>query len=246
MPHTASITRSQFEHWAQAVFLTSKTPSVRALAKASGISKSTISYQLNADSIPASSIVKISRGLNRSPLEDLATFQGLETLAAPSTLPTTAELLTLISPRDILLETARRLGVSYTNWQIDHFIPHADCWAAWFKTAAPAATYAAIRELIGISDTQIAKNHKEGNWSIEHIALMSQKFSFNPQLALVVSGSLNFREAGLSPTIRQEALAAATDEELQHRNESLAPSLADRMNRSIESEPKHVILDVLG
>lgn len=246
MPHTATITRSQFEYWAQAALQTAKPPSVRALAKVSGISKSTLSYQLNADSIPAASIIKISRGIGSSPLQDLASFPGYENLLISNVSPSRQELLALISPRDILLETARRLGVRYTHWDIDDFKAGKEYWGPWFKTAAPTATYSALRDLVGISDTQIAKNHKEASWSIEHMALMSQKFHFSIQLALAVSGSLSFREAELSPNIRQDALASATDEELQHRNELLATSLAEKMNKPTESEPKHVVLDLLG
>lgn len=247
MPQAATISRSQFEQWATVALGTAKTPSVRALAKVSGISKSTLSYQLNADAIPASSVIQISRGLGASPLDDLATFPGFESLLETAKEPTTAELLTLISPRDLLLEAARRLGTHYTNWQLDTFTPGKTYWGAWFKTAAPRATYAALRDLIGISETQIAKNHKEAAWSVEHLALMSQNFAFSAQMALVVSGSLTFHEVGLSPDIREAALADASDEDLQFRIEKLAASLAEKMNTaSIKSEPKHVILDVLG
>ncbi|WP_237218706.1 hypothetical protein [Rothia nasimurium] len=247
MPHTASISRSQFEQWATAALRTSKVPSVRALAKVSGISKSTLSYQLNADAIPASSVIQVSRGIGGSPLADLGSFPGFEQLLEPVQAPSTAELLALVSPRDLLLEAARRLGTEFAHWQMDEFTPGKTYWSPWFKTAAPRATYSAVRELIGISETQIAKNHKEGNWSVEHLALMSQAFDFNALMALVVSGNLTFQEVDLSPTIRQQALADASDEDLQFRIEKLVPSLAEKMNTSsIDCEPKHVILDVLG
>lgn len=247
MQGAATITRSDFEQWAQATLGTPKTPSLRTLAKISGISKSTLSYQLNTGTIPATTIIKISRGIGSSPLKDLTTFEGFEKLLDTAT-PTTAEILALISPRDLLLEAARRLGAQYTGWHIDRFTPGKTYWSQWFKAAAPDATYAALKELIGISETQIAKNHREAGWSVEHLVLMSRTFNFNAAVALVVSGNLTFQEVGLPPTIRETALADASDEELQLRIEKIATSLAEKMNpsSSIKSEPKYVVLDVLG
>lgn len=246
MPAPVTITRSEFEWWAQDAMGLRKPPSVRALAKVSGISKSTLSYQLNAGSVPAASVIKISRGLGNSPLEDLASFAGFEGLQLPAAPPTQAELLTLISPRDILLESARRLGVQIDSWQIDDFLPGKSVWSPWFKTVAPKATYAAVKGLVGISETQIANNHRESSWSVEQLALMGQEFDFSIPMALVVSGNLNFCEVGLSPNIRQAALVEASDEELQARSEKVTASLAETIRKSVEDRPKHVILEYLG
>lgn len=244
MPQLATITRSQFEQWVQGAFEVTKVPSVRAISKVSGISKSTLSYQLNADFIPAQNIIKISRGIGKPPRHELSQFRGLELYRQPMRSPADAELLALVPPGDVLVEGARRLGAVFLDWQPGVLRAGQDAWADWFKVAAPNVSSAALQEITGFSSPQVSKHQKEATWSIEHIALMSQTLGFDAVFALAVSGNLTYEEAGLSPDIAPATLANFADDELQKRTSTIAKSLANTIGRTKVSETTHAFLEL--
>lgn len=239
------IPRSGFEGWLKAVLETEKIPSLRSISKSSGISKSTLSYQLNSDTIPAATILKISRGLDLSPTKELSKFKGFEPLNESSAfLP--KEILPLIAAKDIYLESALRLGADIPAVNLSPIDQGgADIWSSWFKAAAPNATYAALKNLIGISETQIARNNREAAWSVEQIIAMAQVFSFSPVLGLAAAGSITFNEAGLTLDARTQALRQASNEDLQAWVQVIAPSLTSDIKQN-ESTLRNAIIENLG
>lgn len=239
------IPRSGFEGWLKAVLETEKIPSLRSISKSSGISKSTLSYQLNSDTIPAATILKISRGLGLSPTKELSKFKGFERLNESSGfLP--KDLLPLIAAKDIYLESALRLGAEIPAVNLTPIAQGGeDIWSSWFKAAAPNATYAALKNLIGISETQIARNNREAAWSVEQIIAMAQVFSFSPVLGLAAAGSITFNEAGLTLDARTQALRQVSNEDLQTWVQVIAPSLTSDIKQN-ESTLRNAIIENLG
>lgn len=241
----APITRTDFEQWVARAFNEVKTPSVRKIAKTAGISKSRLSYQLTANQIDSHIIIEISRGLHRHPLIDLSLFNGYQRLAEKPKTPNTEELLALISNRDIYAEIARRLGLEPATKKLDA-TTKSQTWHAWFKQAAPKASYADLKELTGISQAMIARNHNAGNWSIEQILSMADRYNINPHLGLVAAGKITFSEAGYSDTLAEHTLSEATAEQLQLRLEKISTSLAQNIEDHAERELTHAVVEYLA
>lgn len=240
-----AIDRATFEQWVTNAFKTSNTPSVRKVAKIGGISKSTLSYQLTTNAIDPRNIIAIARGQSLNPLHQLCTFAGYESLKNKPKPLNVPEVLSLIHNRDIYAEIARRFHLGIEEKKLDP-VAKENTWYSWFKTAAPNATYANLKEITGISQSMVTRNHQAANWSIEQLIAISHALNLSPHIALVASGNLTLREAGYSATTKEQALAAATNQELQSRLEKIAPNLAQNLEQHLESEITHAIVEHLA
>lgn len=239
------ITRTDFEQWVAHACNKVNTPSVRKVAKIAGVSKSRLSYQLTANQIDSHIIIEVSRGLHRQPLKDLSLFSGYQSLAEKPRTPKTEELLTLVSNRDIYAEISRRLGLEPAAKKLDT-TTKSQTWHAWFKQAVPKASYAELKELTGVSQAMIARNHSAGNWSIEQILSMASHYNFSPHLGLVAAGKITFGEAGYPDTLAERTLSAASAEQLQFRLEKIATSLAQDIEDYTERELTHAVVEYLA
>lgn len=245
MVENIGISRVEFEHWAQKVFNLPKTPSVRAIAKVSGISKSTISYQMNSDALAASSVIKISRGLGLSPLDELLDFQGFSFIKGVSSSPSLNDLLMVVPHQNIFVEAARRLGFSIPGWEVTESSLSSENWISWFKSAAPDVTYSDIKKVTGLSEAQIGKNQRSASWDIESISLMGSVFSFNIPFSLGVCGHLSLNEIGIHDQDLKYALVNSSNDEIIQRIKQILPHFSDLAENSKDGL-KSTFLDHLG
>lgn len=239
------ISRASFERWAQVAFGETKSPSIRKIAKIGGISKSRLSYQLNADTVDPRIIIAISRGLSLNPKEQLSLFTGYEQLVKPPAIPTAEEILALVSFRDLLTAITHRLGIHTIPKDLD-MPPSSSTWSSWFKAAASGITYAQIREATGLSQTMISKYQQSAGWGIEEIIQISQAFGLNLHMALVAAGDLTLNESGLPPLLREKILKSASDETLQDQLEKRASSLVQIIRNQNEEDLENELRERMG
>ncbi|MEV7801172.1 hypothetical protein AB0O14_18980 [Microbacterium foliorum] len=239
------ITRASFEAWVASIFNDLKTPSLRKIAKIANISKSRLSYQLTADSVDPRIVISVARELELSPLVELSKFPGYESLGGKVAEAKPSEVLAFISHRDIYAEIGRRLRLDIKPKDLD-VLPPAEIWYSWFKIVAPSATQSEIKEITGASVSMISRNHQAASWDIGQILIIAKSLGISPQMSLAASGNLTLSEAGFSPMLREQALKAATDLELQARLEKIASSLASDIGSRNESELAHAIVEHLA
>lgn len=239
------ISRAEFEQWAQRVFVLPKTPSMRAIAKVSGISKSTISYQMNSDAVAAISIVKISRGLGLSPLEELLGFKGFSFVKDTPSMVKRSDLLMLASYQSIFGEAARRLGASVAEEEKDDFSMGSERWVSWFKGVVPQVTYLDISKVTGLSEAQVGNNQRGASWDIENLFLMGSVFSFDIPFSLVLCGYLSLSEIGIFDRDVRCALAESGNDEIAGRIGQILPYFSDLMEE-YKNSVKNAFIDKLG
>lgn len=220
------ITRDRFESWAKEVFRTDKTPSVRTLAATGLIPKSTVAKQLKSNEIDPKFILVIARNLDYSPKQELAKFSGYEILNTPLREPTLEEKLVLTSLPALLTEILIRLQWNPQIQKTD-YPQEPQIWQNWFRLVAPEVTLADCQNALGLSAATISRNHNRGTWGIAPILAMAKSFSLDPNMALIAAGYLEPYEAGYSLTFREDALKAATDEQLRTQLVRIAPHLDD-------------------
>lgn len=245
MVEKIGISRAEFEQWAQRTFALPKTPSIRTIAKVSGISKSTISYQMNSDAVAASSVVKISRGLGLAPLEELFGFRGFSFAKETPSLITRRDLLMLSSYQSIFVEAARRLGASVGAWAADDFSLGSEQWISWFKAVAPQVTYADMSKVTGLSEAQVGNNQRGASWDIENLFLMGSVFSFDIPFSLVLCGYLSLSEIGIFDRDVRFALAESRDDEVMGRIGQVLPHFSELVEES-KNRVKNTFIDKLG
>lgn len=201
---------------------------------AGGFAKSTVAKQLKADDVDPRFIVGISRERDLQPLNELSKFSGYEILRNRPTTPSVEECLTLVGLPDLLVQVTKRFHWKFQKVTSYEYPIAVQTWQPWFKLVAPQATLATCQDVLGLSAAAVSRNHSRANWNIAQVLTMAEAFNFSPQMALVACGILTPYEAGFAYTLREDAVEAATDEQLQVQVIQLAPRIAEMLNHQEE------------
>lgn len=160
-------------------------------------------------------VIQLSRHWGRHPLVELAQFPGYEVLAQPPAPPSTTELLTQIPPELILEETAGRLAEqpsperAMPDWGQ---FPYA--FSSWISAVGPRDYNAAIRSVLGVSDSAVAKKIATPQFKVEETVEVCAALGLNVRLALLILGHITESEAGIEPHLRENALKYSNGEQL--------------------------------
>lgn len=203
------IPATRFEQWAASVFPSdSARYSFSAVARLSGVNRSTLYYQRQAGYIDPSVVLSVSRALGLGPVEELASFDLFRSLSS-ITPPTTPEILSQITVPDLLNEMLSRY----------HQVPQAypseprrklNPVRRWIATYDLRGRYTELAHAIGIkSQTEFSDKITHGRFTIGQIVELAAHAKLNARFGLCVIGAVTLNEAGFRADLREHTLNSA-------------------------------------
>ena len=208
-----------FQHWLHVVAPNASTADI---CRISGIKRTTLAQQLVRGKVAESTLVSISRALNRSPLADLATFDSYAELAGRPQPPTPAELVSQIATMDLLRAVISRSAPAYGGYG-DHGsaltpalgpAPHATSVRNWVDAIDDGELRHRVSDVTGVAPQNYSAQLTANRLSPELAVATARAAGVGSTGGLVATGMLSEAEAGWAPEAKQAALDALSDGEL--------------------------------
>lgn len=209
-----------FQLWLHAVAPAASTADI---CRISGIKRTTLAQQLVRGKVAETTLVSISRALQRSPLRELASFENYAELAGSSRPPTPAELVSQIATMDLLRAVIDRSDSAPGG-------PGADVPAASAPELSPAPHATSVRNWVDAIDDGELRHRVSAATGVapQNYSAQLTANRLSPELAvataraagvgftggLVATGLITEAEAGWPPGARQQALDALSDGDL--------------------------------
>ena len=208
-----------FQLWLHVV-----APSVSTadICRISGIKRTTLAQQLVRGKVAENTLVSISRALKRSPLEDLASFEGYAELARRPQPPTAAELVSQIATMDLLRAVISRSSPAYGGYGDDGSAltpalgpaPHATSVRNWVDAIDDGELRHRVSDATGIAPQNYSAQLTANRLSPELAVATARAAGVGFTGGLVATGLITEAEAGWPPEAKQTALDALSDGEL--------------------------------
>lgn len=208
-----------FQHWLHVVAPNASTADI---CRISGIKRTTLAQQLVRGKVAESTLVSISRALNRSPLADLASFDSYAELAGRPQPPTPAELVSQIATMDLLRAVISRSAPAYGGY--------GDAGSALTPALGPAPHATSVRNWVDAIDDGELRHRVSDTTGVapQNYSAQLTANRLSPELAvataraagvgftggLVATGLLTEAEAGWPAEAKQSALDGLSDGEL--------------------------------
>lgn len=187
----------------------------KKIAEPTQFSLVTVMRQKSKGAMDPQLVLEISRHWGRDPLAELGQFPGYEVLAQPPVPPTTMEALTQIPPELILDETRARLAEEpQAGQQMPAWGQFPYAFSSWISAVGPRDYNAAIRSVLGVSDSAVAKKITTPQFKVNEAVDVCRGLKLNVRLALLILGHITENEAGFEPDLRAKALKYSSGEEL--------------------------------
>ena len=208
-----------FPHW---LHVGAPNASTADICRISGIKRTTLAQQLVRGKVAESTLVSISRALNRSPLADLATFDSYAELAGRPQPPTPAELVSQIATMDLLRAVISRSAPAYGGYG-DHGsaltpalgpAPHATSVRNWVDAIDDGELRHRVSDVTGVAPQNYSAQLTANRLSPELAVATARAAGVGSTGGLVATGMLSEAEAGWAPEAKQAALDALSDGEL--------------------------------
>ncbi|WP_211879436.1 hypothetical protein [Pseudarthrobacter albicanus] len=209
-----------FQHWLHDVAPATSTADI---CRTSGIKRTTLAQQLVRGKVAETTLVSISRALQRSPLQELASFENYAELAGNTRPPTPAELVSQIATMDLLRAVIDRSDSAPGG-------PGADVPAAATPELSPAPHATSVRNWVDAIDDGELRHRVSAATGVapQNYSAQLTANRLSPELAvatareagvgftggLVAAGLITEAEAGWPPGARQRALDGLSDGEL--------------------------------
>lgn len=208
------IPATRFEQWASSVFPSEAARySFSAVARLSGVNRSTLYYQRQAGYIDPSVVLSLSRALGLSPVEELASFDMFRSLS-PVTSPTTAEVLSQITIPDLVNEMLSRyhqMPPAYPGEPTRKLNPVR----RWISTYDLRGRYTELAHAIGInSQTEFSDKITHGRFTIGQLVELAAHANLNARFGLCVIGAVTLDEAGFRPDLREHTMKSAPTDQI--------------------------------
>lgn len=203
------------KQWAENIQPHPSSLTWKKIAEQARFSLVTVMRQKSKGAMDPQIVLEISRRWGRDPLVELGQFPGYEALAqAPDQFPTT-EILTQIPPELILQEVWARLGGQPPEQlQIPGWGQFPYAFSSWISAMGPRDYNAAIRSVLGVSDSAVAKKITTPQFKVEEVVVVCVELELNARLALLILGHITEGEARIDPNLRESALKYSSGEEL--------------------------------
>lgn len=187
----------------------------KKIAEQAQFSLVTVMRQKSKGTMDPQLVLEISRHWGHDPLAELGQFPGYEVLTQPPVQPTTMEALTQIPPELILGEThARLVEEPPAEQQIPDWGQFPYAFSSWISAMGPRDYNAAIRSVLGVSDSAVAKKITTPQFKVNETVAVCLGLDLNVRLALLILGYVTENEAGVEPDLRAKALKDSSGEEL--------------------------------
>lgn len=198
-----------FEQWAASVFPDgTERYSFSAIARLSGVKRSTLYYQRKTGYIDPRVVLSVSRSLGLSPVEELASFDAFRSLSILKE-PTTAEVLSQVTIPDLLNEMLSRY----------HQVPPAypqepqrklNPFRRWMAKYDLRGRYTELAHAIGIrSQTEFSAKITHGRFTIGQVVELAAHADLNCRFGLYVMGAVSLSEAGYPDDLREQIVNSA-------------------------------------
>ncbi|QYF91203.1 hypothetical protein [Arthrobacter sp. PAMC25284] len=208
-----------FQHW-----LNRAAPgfSTAEICRVSGIKRSTLAQQLVRGKVAAATVVGISRGLGRSPLDDLASFEKYADLKGKRP-PTPAELVSQVATMDLLRAVVARSGPAHRSSRAvdapeapDVFspAPHPTSVRNWVDAVDDGELRHRVAAATGIAPQNFSAQLTANRLSPELTLATARAAGVGFTGGLVATGLITEAEAGWDPAAKQSAVASLSDGEL--------------------------------
>ena len=208
-----------FQHWLHVVAPNASTADI---CRISGIKRTTLAQQLVRGKVAESTLVSISRALNRSPLADLATFDSYAELAGRPQPPTPAELVSQIATMDLLRAVISRSAPAYGGYGDDGSAltpslgpaPHATSVRNWVDAIDDGELRHRVSDATGVAPQNYSAQLTANRLSSELAVATARAAGVGFTGGLVATGLLTEAEAGWPSEAKQAALDGLSDGEL--------------------------------
>ncbi|WP_294568810.1 hypothetical protein [uncultured Arthrobacter sp.] len=239
-----AVTAKAFQLWRQEI---APTDSVSDLCRSAGIKRSTLAQQLVRGKVSVSTLLAVARGYGLDPVCALAQFEGYTDLLTGMRAPTSAELLSQVSHRDILkLLVARGEGIGNGLSDLDPF-PHRNSVRAWVEAIDPGDLRQQLSERSGIARQNLSAQLSAGRLSPGLAIEASRIAGVSLTSGLVVTGLLTCAEGGWPVTGRADALNALSDTDLVLLARDRLDALGKQLRKADADENRdRAIWDNLG
>jgi hypothetical protein len=193
------------------------------ICRVSGIKRTTLAQQLVRGKVAETTLVSISRALDRSPLEDLSAFENYAELAGNPRPPTPAELVSQIATVDLLRAVIVRSGAERGDSGADgppparpalSAPPHATSVRNWVDAIDDGELRHRVSAATGVAPQNYSAQLTANRLSPELAIASARAAGVGFTGGLVASGLMTEAEAGWPPAARQSALDALSDGEL--------------------------------
>jgi hypothetical protein len=203
-----------FQLWLHGVAPTASTADI---CRISGIKRTTLAQQLVRGKVAETTLVSISRALNRSPLADLALFENYVEFAGKPQPPTAAELVSQIATMDLLRAVIVRSGpadgVAAATPELSP-APHATSVRNWVDAIDDGELRHRVSAATGVAPQNYSAQLTANRLSPELAVATARAAGVGFTGGLVATGLITEAEAGWPPGARQRALDALSDGEL--------------------------------
>ncbi|MCB5283840.1 hypothetical protein QK292_15275 [Arthrobacter sp. AL08] len=208
-----------FQLWLHVVAPTASTADICRIA---GIKRTTLAQQLVRGKVAETTLVSISRALQRSPLEDLSSFDSYGELAGRPRPPTAAELVSQISTMDLLRSVISRSAPAYGGYGDEGSSltpalvppPHATSVRNWVDAIDDGELRHRVSDATGVAPQNYSAQLTANRLSPELAVATARAAGVGFTGGLVATGLITEAEAGWAPQARQGALDAISDGEL--------------------------------
>jgi hypothetical protein len=209
-----------FQLWLHAVAPATSTADI---CRISGIKRTTLAQQLVRGKVAETTLVSISRALQRSPLQELASFENYAEIAGNTRPPTLAELVSQIATMDLLRAVIDRSDPAPGGPEADvpaaatlelDPAPHATSVRNWVDAIDDGELRHRISAATGVAPQNYSAQLTANRLSPELAVATAREAGVGFTGGLVATGLITEAEAGWPPAARQRALDALSDGDL--------------------------------
>jgi hypothetical protein len=193
------------------------------ICRVSGIKRTTLAQQLVRGKVAETTLVSISRALDRSPLEDLSSFENYAELAGKPPPPTPAELVSQIATMDLLSAVIARSSPERGGRQVNGTAsarpalspaPHATSVRNWVDAIDDGELRHRVSAATGVAPQNYSAQLTANRLSPELAIATARAAGVGLTGGLVATGLMTETEAGWPAEAKQSALDALSDGEL--------------------------------
>lgn len=203
-----------FTGWLEGVDAPTRSVDLAALT---GESSAKIRAQRIRSRVAYATIVTVSRALERDPVTDLSTFDGLAALARDPA-PRTREVLSQLHAEDVFVEILKRrrieLSHALSGYALQGF-PFAESTRYWVNAIDSEGTLRRhIADATRTDITAVSRAISNNALTVDQCIAVAQHAGASARTGLMLTGVLTPEEAGWSRYERENSLLTCSDSEL--------------------------------
>lgn len=243
-----SVGASAFRRWAAEAGL---PESMAPLARAVGVSRTTLSAQLLRGRVRESVIIEASRALGIDPVESLSAFDEYDELAAGVRPPLQVEVLSQVTLNDAMTELLARRDPRRSDllrpprqWEDP---PQYDSVRNWIDAVDPGTIRQSLSERFAVSPSNLATAITENKLRPRQLVEAARIAQTSLTSGLAAAGVLTLAEAGWPDGAREYTLSRLRDVALIELVQArLAGTLRGARRRASDEDAARRIQSTLG